>query len=126
MSSAAAWPQRLAVLLAVLAALVAVRGPVCVDGMGATMPGMAASSMPTAMAGAVASAQPGAASMPSLVCAALASATGLSTVDPGSCLQAAPTSVAVPAAAVLAAAGAAGYRCVPAPAPPAGAVVGEW
>ncbi len=118
---AAAWRRRLVVLLAVAAALVAVRGPMCTDGMLTHTPSMAMAiagsvSTPMAMGGPQAD---GSAVPPSRWCPALATATGRSTTDPESCLRASPTTVANLTGAIMpGAARDLWHAPVPAAAPP--------
>ena len=118
---AAAWVRRLAVLLSVLAALAAVRGPVCTDGMASDMPAIPAASMSMVVGGpdAAAPVETGSASMPVGWCAALTSVSDGSTAGLGSCMQAPPTVLNVTGVAALAAAGDSGTAiAAPAAAPP--------
>ncbi len=98
---AAAWRRRLVVLLAVAAALVAVRGPMCTDGLPAHTPSMAGSvSTPIAMVMGGPQAD-GSAATPSRWCPALATATGQPTTDPMSCAQASVTAAASLTGAIM-------------------------
>lgn len=99
---AAAWVRRLAALLSVLAALVAVRGPVCTDGMASGKPAGSMSMVP----GGTDAAPPvkmGLASIPAGWCPAPMLAADGSTAGLGSCMQATPTVLNATGMAALAA-----------------------
>jgi hypothetical protein len=114
-SPAAAWPRRLVILLAVLAALLAVRAPVCTGSMATGMSAPPGSSME--MAGGPVrtwSAQIGGASTPAGLCATPAAG---GAADPAWCLQAPPTAINVTGVVGLAAAEPVGYLIAVRPAP---------
>ena len=110
--------RRLAALLAVLAALFVVRGPVCVDGMLTAMPaGPMSMSLSDPRVASQSTAEVGPVSMPPGSCPMLTLTDGRSTVDPWSCLQA-PAAVDLTRAAAVAAARTGGYVAAPPTAPP--------
>jgi hypothetical protein len=119
----AVWPRRWALLLGVLAALLAARGPVCTDAMMTAMPVLEPTSMSQMVLAPapVGPAQAAAAATPARVCQAVAPTTTGSPTGLGPCVTLPPTAITVTSALLVPAAAPSGVLVTPPP--PATAVV---